>query len=306
MNQDELDRYPERRVAWLAESLPPPRISFEFFPPKTAETENRFWQAVERLKMLDPDYVSVTCGAGGNPAEGTAPLVKRLKQDVDLEAAAHLTCAVAPKPLIEEIARRYWEDGVRKIVALRGDRPKEGDRQPTENHFDYASDLVAALKKVADFDVAVAGYPETHPEASSPELDLDNLKRKVDAGASRVITQYCFDTDAVLRFRDAMIARNIDVPIAVGLLPVHNFKQTQRFSDMCGARVPGWLGALYEGLDDDPDQRGLIGASVAAEQARRLVVEGINELHFYTLNRANLTIATCRLLGLKPTLANAA
>jgi methylenetetrahydrofolate reductase (NADPH) len=305
MNQDQAANFAERRVAWLGESLPPPRISFEFFPPKTEDAEVRFWQAVDRLKELRPAYVSVTCGAGGNPAEGTAPLVARLKQDAGIETAAHLTCATAPIPVIEEIARRYWANGARKIVALRGDRPKEGC-QPMADHHRFAADLVAALKNIADFDIAVAGYPETHPEAASAEADLDHLKRKVDAGAGRVITQYCFDTDAVLRFRDAMAARNIDVPIAVGLLPVHNFVLTRSFSERCGARVPDWLGALYEGLDDDPEQRALIGASVAAEQARRLVLEGIDELHFYTLNRASLTIATCRLLGLKPTLARAA
>jgi methylenetetrahydrofolate reductase (NADPH) len=300
-----LTHYPERRFAWLGESLPEPRISFEFFPPKTEQAEDKFWQTVDRLRELQPSYVSVTCGAGGNPAEGTAPLVKRLKGQADLDTAAHLTCATAPKPAIDEIASRYWQDGVRKIVALRGDRPKDGALDP-DNHHLYAADLVRALKRIGDFDIAVAGYPETHPEAGSPKADLDNLKRKVDAGANRVITQYCFDTDAVLRFRDAMVGIGIDVPLAVGLLPVHNFIQTRRFSKACGAGVPDWLGALYEGLEDDPDQRGLIGASVAAEQARRLVVEGIDELHFYTLNRANLTVATCRLLGLKPTLAHAA
>ncbi len=299
------DLYAERRVAWLGERLPVPRISFEFFPPKTEEAKTKFWCAVDRLRDLKPSYVSVTCGAGGNPAEGTAPLVSHLQKDAGLECAAHLTCATAPKALIDDIAQDYWREGVRKIVALRGDRPKVGYTCGSDHH-PYAADLVSALKRVADFDIAVAGYPETHPEAGSPSADLDNLRRKVDAGADRVITQYCFDTDAVLRFRDAMTAHNIDVPVAVGLLPVHNFKQTRRFSEACGAGVPEWLGALYEGLDDDPEQRGLIGASVAAEQARRLVVEGIEELHFYTLNRADLTIATCRLLGLKPTLAKAA
>lgn len=305
MTEDPTAPFSERRVAWLEESLPSPRISFEFFPPKSDAADVKFWQAVDRLAELRPSYVSVTCGAGGNPAEGTAPLVKRLQAEANLETAAHLTCATAPKAVIDEIAARYWQDGVRKIVALRGDRPKDGRLSPDDHHL-YAADLVAALKQIAEFDIAVAGYPETHPEAGSPEADLDNLKRKVDAGADRVITQYCFDTDAVIRFRDAMNRRGIDVPVAVGLLPVHNFTQTKRFSEACGAGVPDWLGALYEGLEDDPDQRGLIGASVAAEQARRLVVEGIDELHFYTLNRASLTIATCRLLGLKPTLAHAA
>ena len=298
-------RYAERRVAWLGEQLPAPRISFEFFPPKSDDAKAKFWQTVDRLTALQPTYASVTCGAGGNPAEGTASLVQQLKDDAGFETAAHLTCAAAPSSVVEETARTYWEKGVKKIVALRGDRPKE-DHNLTGDHYHYANNLVSALRRIADFDIAVAGYPETHPEAENPDRDLDHLKRKVHAGASRVITQYCFDTDTVLRFRDAMVGRGIDVPIAVGLLPVHNFTQTKRFSDTCGAGVPPWLGALYEGLDDDPEQRALIGASVAAEQARRLVVEGIDELHFYTLNRASLTIATCRLLGLKPTLAEAA
>jgi methylenetetrahydrofolate reductase (NADPH) len=299
------DSFAERRVAWLGERLPTPRISFEFFPPKTEATTAKFWESALKLQTLQPTYVSITCGAGGNPAEGTAPLVRRLRNEAGFETAAHLTCATAPKKRIEEIARTYWNEGVKKIVALRGDRPKDGTL-PGANHYRYASDLVAALHDIADFDIAVAGYPETHPEAPSAGADLDNLKRKVDAGANKIITQYCFDTDAVLRFRDAMVARGIDATIAAGLLPVQNFVLTKRFSEACGAKVPAWLGALYEGLDSDPEQRGLIGASVAAEQARRLVLEGIDELHFYTLNRASLTIAACRLLGMKPQLARAA
>jgi len=299
------DTFAERRVAWLGERLPAPRISFEFFPPKTEGAEAKFWESVTKLQSLQPSYVSVTCGAGGNPAEGTASLVTRLREDAGFEAAAHLTCATASKTEIEDIARAYWHDGVRRIVALRGDRPKDGTL-PGANHHRYAADLVATLKTIGDFDIAVAGYPEIHPEAKSADADLDNLKRKVDAGADKVITQYCFETDSVLRFRDAMVGRGIDAQIAVGVLPVQNFVLTKRFSNACGAKLPDWLGALYEGLDEDPEQRGLIGASVAAEQARRLVLEGFEELHFYTLNRANLTVATCRLLGLKPTLAHAA
>ncbi|MDH3659934.1 MAG: methylenetetrahydrofolate reductase [NAD(P)H] [Alphaproteobacteria bacterium] len=305
MIEDSADHYAERRVAWLGERLPTPCISFEFFPPKTEEGEAKFWRTVERLAELKPSYVSVTCGAGGNPAEGTAPLVKRLREDAGIETAAHLTCASAPKTAVETIARRYWQDGVKRIVALRGDRPKAGC-QPAQEYHSYAADLVESLRKIGNFDIAVAGYPEFHPEAESPEADLDNLKRKVEAGANRVITQYCFDTDAVLRFRDALVGRCIDVPLAVGLLPVHNFTQAKRFSERCGADVPAWLGTLYEGLEDEPAQRALIAASVAAEQARRLVVEGVEQLHFYTLNRADLTIATCRLLGMRPTIAKAA
>ncbi len=297
--------FSERRFAWLGESLPSPCISFEFFPPKAGPAEEKFEATVNRLAELRPSYVSVTCGAGGNPAEGTAPWVQKIRDRAKLDAAAHLTCATATPPMIDEIAERYWADGVHRIVALRGDRPKE-QNLPQDNHYRYATDLVRALRRIADFDIAVAGYPETHPEAETPDADLDNLQRKVEAGASRIITQYCFDTDRILRFRDAVKGRGIDTAFAVGLLPVHNFKQTKRFSDMCGAGMPTWLGALYEGLDDDPEQRAVIGASIAAEQARRLIVEGIDELHFYTLNRADLTLAACRLLGLKPGLAQAA
>jgi methylenetetrahydrofolate reductase (NADPH) len=295
----------ERRAAWLDEDLPAPTISFEFFPPKTEASMTRFWGELGKLAALQPHYVSVTCGAGGNPAEGTGPLVQALRSRHGLRTAAHLTCATAPKATIDEIARDYWASGVRQLVALRGDRPKDGP-PPGDNHHAYAADLVAALKRVGDFEISVAAYPETHPEAASAAADLDNLKRKVDAGASRVITQYCFDTETVLRFRDAMTAAGIEVPLSVGVLPVVNFVQTARFSQSCGASVPDWLGRLYEGLDDDPAQRALIGATVAAEQVRRLVAEGVGELHFYTLNRADLTVATCRLLGHRPQLASAA
>ena len=306
MTIDTTPRFPERRYAWLGEPLPVVQISFEFFPPKTAAGEARLWEAVERLRALNPSYVSVTCGAGGNPAEGTEPWVTALRNRAGLAAAAHLTCASLPKARIDEIARRYWQAGVRHIVALRGDRPKDATEWPRPGHYGFAVELVAALRRIGDFEISVAAYPEPHPEAPSAEADFDNLKRKLDTGANRAITQYCFDTDTVLRFRDRMVAAGIDVPLAVGILPVRNFKQMRRFSEGCGASVPDWLGALFEGLDDDPEQQALVGASVAAEQARRLIVEGIRELHFYTLNRAELTVAACRLLGLRPTLACAA
>jgi len=298
--------FSERRFAWLGEPLPQVAISFEFFPPKTADGEARLWDAIERLTPLHPSYVSVTCGAGGNPAEGTAPLVDALRAQAGLRAAAHLTCATAPRDAIDQIAEGYRASGVRDIVALRGDRPKDGAKRPNGTHYSFAVELVAALRRIGGFEISVAAYPETHPEAASPDADFDNLRRKIDAGASRAITQYCFDTEAVLRLRDRMAAAGIEAPLSVGILPVHNFTQIRRFSEGCGAGVPDWLGALFEGLDDDPDQRALIGASVAAEQARRLIVEGITELHFYTLNRAELTVAACRLLGLRPSLTCAA
>jgi methylenetetrahydrofolate reductase (NADPH) len=295
-----------RPCAWLGEPLPEAAISFEFFPPKNADAEARLWEAVERLAPFQPSYVSVTCGAGGNPAEGTASLVEALRARARLCAVAHLTCATAPREVVDQIAERYWSAGVRHIVALRGDSPKDEVRRANGAYYGFAADLVAALRRLGDFEISVAAYPEPHPEAASPEADFDNLRRKIDAGASRAITQYCFDTDAVLRLRDRMAAAGITAPLAVGILPVHNFTQVRRFSERCGAGVPDWLFDLFDGLDDDPEQQALVAASVAAEQARRLIVEGIKELHFYTLNRAELTIAACRLLGLRPSLACAA
>jgi methylenetetrahydrofolate reductase (NADPH) len=297
-------RFADRRFAWLGEPLPDAEISFEFFPAKTPAGEDRLWQSVEKLKALAPSYVSVTCGAGGNPAEGTQALVAALRER-GLAAVPHLTCASAPRRAIEQVAAGYRAAGFRHIVALRGDRPKDGSHDDPDR-YRFAVELVAALRRTGAFEISVAAYPEAHPEALSAAADLDNLKRKIDAGASRAITQYCFDTETVLRFRDRMSAAGIAVPLAVGILPVHDFGQVRRFSDRCGAGVPGWLCALFEDLDDDPSQAALIGACVAAEQARRLIVEGIPQLHFYTLNRAELTIAACRLLGLRAAPARAA
>jgi len=305
MNRTSEARFADHRFAWLSEPLPPVTVSIELFPAKTPAGEVKLWQAVDRLKALNPAYVSVTCGAGGNPAEGTGPLVTALRERTGLCAVPHLTCASAPKSAVESTAHRYRANGFRHIVALRGDRPKEAPRDGAERHR-FAVDLVAALRAIGDLEISVAAYPEPHPEAPSAAADLDNLKRKVDAGASRAITQYCFDTDTILRFRDRMERAGIAVPLAVGILPVHDFGQIKRFSDRCGASVPAWLGALFEGLENDPAQQALVAACVAAEQARRLSVEGIPQLHFYTLNRAELTIAACRLLGLRSTPAQAA
>ena len=298
-------RFTDRRFAWLGEPLPQVEISFEFFPAKTPAGETRLWQTVEKLKALAPSYVSVTCGAGGNPAEGTQALVTALREHAALAAVPHLTCASSPRRAIEQIAASYRAAGFRHIVALRGDRPKDGSHDDPDR-YRFAVELVAALRRIGAFEISVAAYPEPHPEAQSAAADLDNLKRKVDAGASRAITQYCFDTETVLRFRDRMSAAGITVPLAVGILPVHDFGQVRSFSERCGAGVPGWLCALFEDLEDDPAQAALIAACVAAEQARRLIVEGIPQLHFYTLNRAELTIAACRLLGLRGAPARAA
>jgi methylenetetrahydrofolate reductase (NADPH) len=297
--------FTDRRFAWLGEPLPDVAISFEFFPAKTEAAETRLWQTAERLKALHPIYVSVTCGAGGNPAEGTHALVSGLHERAGLPAVPHLTCASAPRRAIEQIATHYSASGFRHLVALRGDRPKDGSHDDPDR-YRFAAELVAALRRIGGFEISVAAYPETHPEAQSAAADLDNLKRKIDAGASRAITQYCFDTETILRFRDRMNAAGIAVPLAVGILPVHDFDQISRFSERCGAGVPSWLGALFDDLEDDSAQQSLIAACVAAEQARRLIVEGIPQLHFYTLNRAELTIAACRLLGLRAAPAHAA
>ena len=267
-------RFSERRFAWLGEPLPDVAISFEFFPPKTADAEARLWQAIERLAPFHPSYVSVTCGAGGNPAEGTAVLVDGLRERAGLHAAAHLTCATAPRATVDAIASATGRAASAHRGA-QGDPPKDAALRPNGAHYPFAADLVRALRRIGDFEISVAAYPEPHPEAASAEADFANLKRKIDAGASRAITQYCFDTDAVLRLRDRMVAAGIQAPLAVGILPVHNFTQVRRFSERCGAGVPDWLGELFDGLDDDAEQQALVAACVAAEQARRLIVEGI-------------------------------
>jgi methylenetetrahydrofolate reductase (NADPH) len=297
-------RFADRRFAWLGEPLPEVEVSFEIFPPKTPAAETRLWETVDRLKALRPSYVSVTCGAGGNPAEGTQALVTALRERAELRAVPHLTCASAARGAISQIAASYQAAGFRHIVALRGDRPKDGGPLDPDR-YGFAVELVAALRRTGAFEISVAAYPEPHPEAQSAAADLDNLKRKIDAGASRAITQYCFDTETILRFRDRMHAAGIAVPLAVGILPVHDFGQVRRFSERCGAGTPAWLCALFEDLEEDPSQAAQIAACVAAEQARRLIVEGIPQLHFYTLNRAELTIAACRLLGLRAAPAQA-
>jgi methylenetetrahydrofolate reductase (NADPH) len=286
----------------------PPRTSFEFFPPKTPDMEERLWAAIKRLEPLRPRFVSVTYGAGGSTRERTHATVRRIRQETALEPAAHLTCVAATRDEIDAVARDYWDAGIRHIVALRGDPPNGpmaegivggGGYAPHPDGYPYAADLVAGLKKVADFEISVAAYPETHPAARSPGQDLDNLKQKLDAGASRAITQFFFDVDVFLRFRDRARAAGVDVPIVPGILPVTNFAQLKRMSSACGASIPAWMGAHFDGLDDDPDTRRLVAASLAAEQCRRLHANGVHEFHFYTLNRADLIVAICHLLGVR-------
>ncbi len=288
----------------LIVALPLPKdvnVSFEFFPPTTEKAEQSLWACVERLAPVNPSFVSVTYGAGGTTRERTHETVVALARDTDLAAAAHLTCVGSKKHEIRDIAERYWNAGIRHIVALRGDAPA-GDRpyRPLTDGYAYASDLVADLKAINDFEISVAAYPEGHPEAASGEADLDNLKRKIDAGATRAITQYFFDPDVYLRFLDRARAAGIHVPIVPGILPVTNFKQVQKFSGLSGTALPDWLAGLFDGLDDDAETRKLVAASVAAEQCRVLHASGVKDFHFYTLNRADLTFAICHMLGVRP------
>lgn len=278
-----------------------PTYSFEFFPPKTDEMEKQLWQSVKRLEPLGPRFVSVTYGAGGTTRERTHSTVRRIRNETSLEPAAHLTCVAADCGEVDEVARQYWDAGIRHIVALRGDPPANAGRYaPHPGGYARAADLVAGLRRIAPFEISVAAYPETHPDAGSPAADLDNLKRKIDAGATRAITQYFFDVDKFLRFRDLCDAFQIRVPIIPGILPVTNFAQVVKFSGACGASVPAWLARLFEGLDNDPDTRRLVAATVSAEQCRRLQDHGVEEFHFYTLNRADLTYAICHILGVRP------
>ena len=284
----------------LAE-LPPPALSFEFFPPKTDALEAQLWTCIRRLEPLGPRFVSVTYGAGGTTQARTHATVSRLVRETSLTPAAHLTCVGASRAEVDEVARSYWEAGVRHIVALRGDPPAGTDRyEPHPEGYAYAADLVAGLQRVAPFEVSVAAYPETHPTALSHDHDLDNLKRKIDAGATRAITQYFFDSDIYLRFIDRCAAAGITLPIVPGIMPVSNFNQMKKFSAMCGAGVPDWMGRLFEGLDDDPETRRMVSVVLAAEQVRLLQANGVDEFHFYTLNRPDLVYAIAHILGARP------
>jgi methylenetetrahydrofolate reductase (NADPH) len=293
-----------QRFAMLPYAAPEtrrPQVSFEFFPPKTAEMEDRLWAAVKRLEPLAPRFVSVTYGAGGSTRERTHNTVRRILAETTLTPAAHLTCVGATRAEVDQVARDSWDSGVRHIVALRGDSPEgTGSYKPHPGGYPYAVDLVAGLRKIGDFEVSVAAYPETHPDAANPGADLDNLKRKIDAGATRAITQYFFEGHAFLDFLERARKAGITVPIVPGILPVTNFQQVVKFSAACGAAVPPWLARLFEGLDGDPETRRLVAATVAAEQCRLLQANGINEFHFYTLNRADLAYAICHVLGLRP------
>jgi len=277
------------------------QVSFEFFPPNTEAMEKTLWSSIERLAVLQPRFVSVTYGADGSTRQRTHAAVERIMKETDLTAAPHLTCIGASKGEIDDIAREYWDMGIRHLVALRGDPPKDVTTYvPQADGYAFASDLVAGLKQVADFYISVAAYPDVHPEAASAEADLENLKRKLDAGASRAITQFFFDIGGYLKFRDRCASTGIDSTIVPGILPITKFPQLQRFAEACGTKVPQWLADRFAGLEDDPETRKLIAASVAIEQVRMMQKEGIDEFHFYTLNRADLTFAICHMLGVRP------
>ena len=284
-----------------ADPASPPRVSFEFFPPKTPQMKTNLWHSVQRLEPLEPSFVSVTYGAGGSTRERTHDTVKRIVRETSLDVAGHLTCVAASREEVNAVARDYWDVGVRHIVALRGD-PPAGAGNPYEPHpegYATSTDLVAGLKQCAPFEVSVGCYPEVHPEATSAQVDLDVLKRKVDAGADRAITQFFFDPEIFLRFLDKVRAAGITIPVVPGVMPIANFRNIQKFAAKIGTHIPKRLTQVFEGLDDDPATQPLVAASCAAELCLDLREQGVDDFHFYTLNRPELTAATCRILGIK-------
>jgi len=289
-----------RHLPLFAEARGDIQVSFEFFPPKTEKMEQTLWESIKTLEPLQPRFVSVTYGAGGSTRERTHATVERILNETTLTPAAHLTCVAASRDEIDAIARDYWQLGVRNIVALRGDPPEAGTAyQPHPDGYANAAELVAGLKRVAPFDISIAAYPECHPDSASRQADIENLKRKVDAGADRAITQFFFSPDCFFRFRDDAADAGIDVEIVPGILPVSNVATTRRFAATCGATIPQWLDDLFEGLDDLPAARQLIAATVAAELCGQLYAGGVRHFHFYTLNRAELGYAICHLLGVR-------
>lgn len=273
-------------------------VSFEFFPPKTPKMEETLWSSIKKLEVLNPSFVSVTYGAGGSTRERTHNTVKRILDETSLKPAAHLTCVGATRDEVDAVIQDYKDAGVSSIVALRGDPPEGANRyEPHPGGYANAEELVAGIKAIGDFDISVGAYPEIHPDSPNLAADLDNLKRKIDAGANRAITQFFFEPDQYFRFLDHCQSFGIDVPIVPGILPVSNFKTLKNFAGSTGATVPEWLGHLFEGLDDRPDTRALVAATVAGELCRKLYAGGVRDFHFYTLNRADLTFAVCHMLG---------
>jgi methylenetetrahydrofolate reductase (NADPH) len=289
-----------RHLPLFAEARGDIQVSFEFFPPKTEKMEQTLWESIKTLEPLHPRFVSVTYGAGGSTRERTHATVERILKETHLTPAAHLTCVGASREEIDSIARDYWQLGVRNIVALRGDPSEPGSKyQPHPQGYADAAELVAGLKAIAPFDISVAAYPEIHPDSVDRQFDLENLKRKCSAGATRAITQFFFSPDCFFRFRDEAAAAGIEVEIVPGILPVSNVATTRRFAQSCGATIPAWLDDLFEGLDDLPGARQLIAATVAAELCGQLYAGGVRHFHFYTLNRAELSYAICHLLGVR-------
>jgi methylenetetrahydrofolate reductase (NADPH) len=285
----------------LAHENRPIRVSFEFSPPKTQEAEEPLWRAIRRLEPLSPAFVSVTYGAGGSTRERTHATVKRIVEETALSPAAHLTCVAAPKSEIDQIVKDYWDAGVRHIVALRGDMPDmSGPYAAHAQGYGSTPELIEGIRRIGDFEISVSCYPERHPDSPSRDHDLALLRRKIDAGATRAIGQFCFDSELIARFRDRAAAQGIAVPVIPGLMPTTNFKGVARMAERCGARVPGWLSRIYDGLDGDVESRRTIAAAVMAEQVAELHRLGFDQFHFYTLNQSDLTYATCRLLGLQP------
>jgi methylenetetrahydrofolate reductase (NADPH) len=275
-------------------------VSFEFFPPKTEKMEETLWESIETLAPLGPRFVSVTYGAGGTTRERTHNTVARIARETPLAAAAHLTCVEATREEIDEVAEEYWAAGIRHIVALRGDPPRAGEKYATHpGGYENAAALVAGLRKLHPFEISVAAYPECHPDSPDNSADLDNLKRKLDAGATRAITQFFFEPETFFRFRDDAAAAGISAEIVPGIMPVMNYASVVRMSAMCGTAVPTWMGKLFEGLDDHPAARQLVAATLAAELCRKLYAGGVRQFHFYTLNRAELSYAICHLLVLR-------
>ena len=278
------------------------QVSFEFFPPKTDAMEERFWDSIAKLAPLQPRFVSVTYGAGGSTRERTLRMVSRIKSETGVDAAAHLTCVGASRAEVDTVVEGYKQAGIRRVVALRGD-PPEGVGQPFTPHpegYRSAAELVAGIRRLGDFDISVAAYPEKHPQSPDWQADIDNLKRKLDAGAARAITQMFFDNDDYFRFVDRARKAGITAPIVPGIQPIHSFKQISGFASRCGASIPAWLAERFEGLEEDPETHALVASAVAAEQVLELVDRGVTEFHFYTLNRSNLVLALARLLGVRP------
>ena len=279
-------------------------VSFEFFPPKNEKMGDTLWRSVETLAPLGPRFASVTYGAGGSTRERTHQQVVRIQNEANIPAAAHLTCVEATRDQVDEVARHYWDEGIRHIVALRGDAPDgQGTYRPHPDGYGNAVELIAGLKRVADFEISVAAYPEVHPDSPDRQADLDNLKAKFDAGATRAITQFFFDPECFFDFRDRAAVAGIEGEIVPGIMPVLSFAAVQRMSGLCGTAIPDWMEGLFDGLDDRPEARQLVSATIAAELCRRLYAGGVRQFHFYTLNRAELSYAICHMLGLRPKVA---